>query len=159
MVLAFVIFNQWSSAFLALLSVIILIFLFRSIQITNKLWLASVVSAVLIGIISVAHIFAYNSLLDRLKNQEAALEEMKSKYETMKAETAAARETYNDSRANATSSKEDLEKRKAKLNTEFDKAVGEIRSVYAGISDEELDRRVNSAVRKARQNLQHNVFQ
>ncbi len=159
MALALVVFSQWSNFFLVLLSVIILVFLLRTVQIRNRLWIASFIAAILVGLISISHIVAYNSLLEQLKNQEAALESMKSTYEKLKSESVAARGNYDDSRSNVKSSREELEVIKQRLNTEFDKAIREIRAVYAGISDEELDRRVNNAVRKARQNLQKNVFQ
>lgn len=158
MVLALSLVGQWSNVLIVLLSIVILVFLLRSIQITNKLWLSSFIAVILIGLITISHIVAYNSLTEQLKNQEAAIDTMKANYEILKSESVAAQGAYEESRNGVKTSREDLAIMKQRLNTEFDKAIRDIRTVYAGISDEELDRRANNAVRKARQTLQKNVF-
>lgn len=159
MVPALSVVSQLSNAVLLFLCGVILLFLLKSVNLKDKLWLASVVSVLLVVLISLTQIASYYSLVERLREREEALESLKTAYAALKSETDAARETYAGAKKDVTLSRYELNELKSKVNTEFDRTVRDIRSVYAGISDEELNRRFSDAVRKAKQNFQKNVFQ
>ncbi len=159
MVTAFSFVTQMSNAVLIFLCGIVLLFLLKSIKLNDKLWLASVVSILIIVLITLSHTASYYSLAEKLREQEEALNTLKVEYAVMKSQTDSARATFGDAKRDVALSRTELNELQSKVNAEFDRTVREIRSVYADISDEELNRRFNNAVRKARQNFQKNVFQ
>jgi len=153
------IFAHWSNALIVILSCIVFLFLLKSTNLKDKLWLASVASLLIVALISIGQIVAYNNLVDQLKEKETALENLQTEYTKLKSETDAARSTFTDARGDVWVSRQELDDLRAKVKTEFERTIRDIHVVYADISDEELNRRFNNAVRKARQNLQNNVFQ
>ncbi len=159
MVLAFSIFTYFPNAILIALSGVILLFLLKSINLASKLWVASAASAFVIALVSLLQIFSLNGLAEDLREREAVVDSLSRKYARLKSETIQARSAFSDSGSEVKLSRKELDELQMKVNAEFDRTVAEIRSVYADISDEELNRRVNSAVRKARRNLQTRVFQ
>ena len=159
MVPAFVIFAHWSDIIIIFLCAIVFVFLLKSIKLNDRLWLGSVVSVIIVALLSVDHIVSYGSLMEQLREKEAALESMKEDYQKLKTETKSARATFASAKEGVVMSRQEMDDLRARVNAEFERTIGEIRRVYANISDEELNRRFNNAVRKARQNLQNNVFQ
>ena len=159
MVLALSVVSQLSNAILIFLCGVVLLFLLKSINLKDKLWLASIISILLVVLISLSQVVSYYGLVDRLREREAALDTLKTEYAALKSETEAARSTFGNAKKEVALSRKELEDLRTKVNAEFDRTIREIRSVYADISDEELDRRVNNAVRKAREHLRANVFQ
>jgi Skp family chaperone for outer membrane proteins len=158
MVLALVFFGQWSSILVVFLCLVVLASLIRSINVKDKVWLSGFVAILLVALISVLQIFAYSNLAEQLSGKEAALETMSNNYTKLKSESENGRTTYDDLRKNVHTSKSELDDLQRKVNAEFERTVAEIKRIYADISDEELDRRVNAIVRKANRNLQNNVF-
>ncbi len=159
MVLALSIFVHWPNALIIILSSIVLLFLMKSISLKDKLWLASVVSILIVAVLSIGQIVSYNNLIEQIRNKEAALENVKDEYARLKTGTESARSIFADARKDVSVSRQELDDLRTKVTAEFERTIREIRSVYANISDEELNRRFNNAVRKARQNFQNNVFQ
>jgi peptidoglycan hydrolase CwlO-like protein len=158
MVLALVFLGQWSNILVVFLSLVVLVSLIRWINFKDKVWLSGFVAVILVALISVLQIFAYNNLADQLSDKEVALETMSNNYTKLKSASDEARATYDDVRKNVHTSKSELDDLQRKVNAEFERTVAEIKRIYADISDEELDRRVNAIVRKANRNLQNNVF-
>ena len=159
MVLAFSIFAHWSNVLVIILSGVVVLFLLKSINLKDKLWVASVVSIAFVALLSVEQIVSYSNLIERLREKESALETLKSEYATLKTKTESARLTFADAREGVSMSRRELDDLRTRVTVEFERTIREIKGVYANISDEELNRRFNNAVRKARQNLQNNVFQ
>jgi membrane-associated HD superfamily phosphohydrolase len=159
MVLAFSIFTHWSNVLVIILSGVVVLFLLKSINLRDKLWLASVVSIAIIALLSVGQIVSHNNLIEQLREKELALDTLKSDYAALKTETEPARLKFADAKESVSMSRRELDDLRTKVTAEFERTIREIRSVYANISDEELNRRFNNAVRKARQNFQNNVFQ
>ena len=159
MVLALFFFTHWSNVLAIILCCIVVLFLLKSINIKDKLWLASVVSIAIVALLSVEQIVSYSNLLEQLREKESALDSLKCEYATLKAQTESARSTFAEAKQVVSVSRKELDDLRTKVNAEFERTILEIRSVYADISDEELNRRFNNAVRKARQNFQNNVFQ
>ena len=159
MVLAFSIFAHWSNVLVIILSGVVVLFLLKSINLKDKLWVASVVSIAFVALLSVEQIVSYSNLIEQLREKESALETLKSEYATLKTKTESARSSLADAKEGVSMSREQLNELRTKVTAEFERTIREIKSVYASISDEELNRRFNNAVRKARQNFQNNVFQ
>lgn len=159
MVLAFSIFTHSPNILVIILSGIIFLFLLKAITFKDKLWLASIVSVLLIAFIAIGQIVSYSNLMEKIQAKEEALENTKKEYAKLKSETESARSMFADAKGDVTLSRQELNDLRNKVTAEFDRTIREIRGVYANISDEELNRRFNNAVRKARQNLQNNVFQ
>ncbi len=158
MISAFSVFSHLSNAFLIVLCGVVLLFLLKSVNLKDRLWLASVVSILLIVLISLGQIASYSTLAQRLQQQEASLDTLKMQYDVLKSETASARTTFGEAKQDVAASRKELGDLRNRVNAEFDRTIREIRNVYADISDEDLNRRFNDAVRKAKQNLQNNVF-
>ncbi len=158
MISAFTVFSHLSNAFLIVLCGVVLLFLLKSVNLKDRLWLASVVSILLIVLISLGQIASYSTLAQRLQQQEASLDTLKMQYDVLKSETASARTTFGGAKQDVAASRKELGDLRNRVNAEFDRTIREIRNVYANISDEDLNRRFNDAVRKAKQNLQNNVF-
>jgi predicted nuclease with TOPRIM domain len=159
MVLAFSIFTHWSNLLVIVLSCIVILYLLKSVNLRDRLWLASVVSIAIIALLSLQQIVSYNNLIEQMREKESALESLKTDYATLKAETESARSTFAEAREGVSISRQELNELRTRVNAEFERTIREIKSVYANISDEELNRRFNNAVRKARLNFQNNVFQ
>jgi hypothetical protein len=159
MVLAFSIFTHWSNLLVVVLSCVVILFLLKSVNLRDKLWLASVVSIAIIALLSVQQIVSYSNLISQLQEKESALDSLKTDYAKLKTETESARATFAEAKERVSKSRQDLMDLRTRVNAEFERTIREIKSVYANISDEDLNRRFNNAVRKARQNLQNNVFQ
>lgn len=147
-----------SNLVLVLFCGIVLLFLLKSAKLTDKLWLASVASIVVVVLISIGQIVSYNNLAEQLRDKESSLDTLKIEYAKLKSTTESARAEFSDARQNVALSRRELDDLRNKVTAEFERTIREIRGVYANISDEELNRRFNNAVRKARQNFQDNVF-
>ena len=158
MVIAFLQFAQFSNAVLIVLCGIVLLFLLKSIKVTDKLWIASVVSILLVVFISIGQMVSSNELSEKVRQKEAYLDTLRIEYANLKSETSAARVAYNDAKDEVTMSRREFDELQKEVNAEFERTISEIRTVYSGISDEELNRRANNAIRKARFNLKNNVF-
>ena len=159
MVLAFSFFVDWSGSLTILLCAVVLLFLIKSINIKDRLWLASVCSVSIVALIALYQIIAQNNLLEQLREKEAKIASLQSEYDRMKIETQRAQSTFDGAGAAVRTSRNELDELQRKVNAEFDRTVGEIRRIYADISDEDLSRRFNDAVRTSRRNLKTNVFQ
>jgi septal ring factor EnvC (AmiA/AmiB activator) len=159
MVLASSVFTHVSNALLVLLCGVVLVFLLKKVNVRDKLWLASVASVVLIVFISIDQMVVYYNLLQQLSDKEAAIALLTKEYARMKSETAEAGSTFNETKKEVSLSRRELEELRKKVNSEFEQTIRDIRGVYADISDEELNRRFNNAVRRARKNLNTIVFQ
>ena len=159
MIPAVSIFTNISNVVLIILCGVVLLFLLKSITFKDKLWMASVASVLLIVLISIGQIVSMNDLAQHLRDREAALDTMKMAYATLKAETESAQSTFSNAKRDVSLSRQELDQIRSKVTAEFERTVREIRGVYANISDEELNRRFNNAVRKARLHLENNVFQ
>lgn len=159
MILAMILFENFSNAVLIVLCGIVLLFLLKSIRVGDKLWVASVASAILIVIISVVQIVSYNNLAKQIEQKEAVLDTLRCEYAKLKSETEAAQPRYIEAKEAVSMSRQEFQDLQNKVTAEFERTIQEIRKVYANISDEELNRRVNNAVRRARFNLQNSVFQ
>ena len=159
MVYAFSLFAHLSNAILIVLCAIVLLFLLKTMKVSDKLWVASVGSTILIVVIAVVQIVSYNNLAKQVQHKEAVLDTLRCEYGKLKSETEIARARHSEARAEVSMSRMEFEELQKKVTAEFDRTIQEIRNVYANISDEELNRRVNNAVRKARLNLQNSVFQ
>ncbi len=158
MIIAFLSFVNLSNALLIFLCGIVLLFLLKSIRISDKLWVASFVSVLLIVLISITQTVSYNSLYEQMREKEAMLDTLRIDYAKMKSETVAARVVYADAKTDVTMSRREFENLQKQVNAEFERTVSEIRSVYSQITDEDLDRRANNAIRRARLNLRTNIF-
>lgn len=159
MVLALFMLTQVSNVVLIMLCGIVLLFLLKTMKPTDKLWLASVASILCIVLLAMSQIASYNNLSQQLQDKEAALQVLTAEYARVKAATESARASYSDARKDVSISRQEFDDLRNKVTAEFERTIREIRSVYAEISDEELNRRFNNAVRKARQHLRENVFQ
>jgi ABC-type nickel/cobalt efflux system permease component RcnA len=153
MILTLSTFTHVSNAVLILLCGVILLFLLKKVNVRDKLWIASVAGTLLIVFISINQIVTYNNLMEQLRDKEAAVAVLTAEYAKLKSESASARSTVADARKDVSLSRQELDELRKKVNAEFERTIREIRSVYANISDEQLSRRFNNAVRKARQNL------
>jgi hypothetical protein len=158
MVLAFSIFTHWPNLLVIVLSCIVILFLLKSTNLKDRLWLASVISIAIIALLSLQQIVSNSNLISQLQEKESALESLKTDYATLKAETESARSTFAEAKEGVSTSRQELNELRTRVNAEFERTIRDIKSVYANISDEDLNRRFNNAVRKARQNLQNNVF-
>ena len=159
MVLAFSLFTQWSNILVIVLSCVIALFLLKSIDLKDKLWLASVAGIAIVALLSLVQIFSYGRLIEQLQERESALESLKGEYAKLKVETESARAVFAGAKEGVSLSRRELDEIRSRVNAEFERTIHEIKTVYANISDEELNRRFNNAVRKARLNLKNNVFQ
>jgi hypothetical protein len=158
MPIAFLQFVHFSNAVLITLSGLVLVFLLKSIRVTDKLWIASVVSVLLIVLISIAQIVSYNELSERVRQQEAVLDTLRTEYARLKDETGVARAAYIDAKNTITMSRQEFGELEKAVGAEFERTMNEIRGVYSQISDEDLNRRANNVIRRARLNLKNNVF-
>jgi hypothetical protein len=113
---------------------------------------------IVIAVLAFYQIVARNTALEQLRENEALIETMKQDYEKLKSETVSARTAYDDTKRQTDLSRGELDILRKKVNAEFDRTTTEIKRIYSGISDEDLDRRFNEAVRRSRNNLQNNVF-
>lgn len=152
-------FMQLSNFLLIIACGIILLFLLKSPKLSDKLWLTSVGGVLLIVLISITQIVFYTNLHQQLMDKEAALQTLTAEYAKMKLETKSAHSEFADAGKDVDLSRRELNELRDKVTTEFDRTIREIHAVYANISDAELNRRFNNAVRKARKNLQDKVFQ
>ena len=153
------VFSQFSNALLIFLCGVVLLYLLKSIHLKDRLWLASVASILVIVLVSLGQIASYYSMNERLRAREAALDTLKLQYTSLKSSTETARLTYGGAKQDVVSSRKELDEIRSRVDAEFDRTIREIRRVYSDISDEELNRRVDAAVRTAKQNLRKNVFQ
>jgi hypothetical protein len=153
MILALLLSLQWPNVLLVLVSLAVLVSLLRIIDLKDTRWIVT-----FLGTLAVYQIVARNSALEQLREKEALIETMKQDYEKLKSETASARTTYDDAKKAAELSRAELDVLRKKVNAEFDRTTTEIKRIYSGISDEELDRRFNDALRRSRGNLQKNVL-
>jgi hypothetical protein len=158
MVLAFSFVPYWSNGLILLSCAVVLLFLLKSINIKDKLWLASICGVLTVALISIYQIIAHNNLMEQLREKEAKIAALQTEYDRMIAETEHARTTFEEARGAVKTSRAELDALQKKVNAEFDKTVNEIKRIYANISDEELDRRLNETIRKSRKSLQTNVF-
>jgi len=159
MVLAFSVFTHWSNILVIILSCIVVLFLLKSINLKDRLWLASVASIAVVALLSVAQIISSNNLAEQLRVKELALESLKEDYAKLQIDTESARTMFTEAKEGVSISRRELDEIRSRVNAEFERTIHEIKTVYANISNEELNRRFNNAVRKARLNLQNNVFQ
>jgi hypothetical protein len=159
MVLAFSLFTHWSNILVIILCCVIALFLLKFINLKDKLWLASVAGTAVVALLSIMQIVSYNRLVEQLQEKESALESLKGEYAKLKVETESARTVFADAKEGVSLSRRELDEIRSKVNAEFERTIHEIKTVYANISDEEINRRFNNAVRKARLNLKNNVFQ
>ncbi len=158
MVLAFLQIVYLSNAVLIVFCGVILLFLLKSMKIRDKLWIASIVSILLIVLTSIIQIVSYNNLWEEVRQKESLLDTLRTEYAKLKSESAAARVTYADTKNAIRMSRQEFDQLQKNIDDEFERTVAEIRSVYANISDEDLDRRANNAIRKARYNLKNTIF-
>ncbi len=158
MIPAFTFLSQLSNACLIFLSGIVLLYLLKSLNLKDKFWFASVVSILFIVLISLGQIASYYGLVAQLREKEQALESLKVQYAVLKSSTEAAGSAYGKTKRDVAESRRQLEAVRAKVDAEFNRTIREIRKVYSTISDEEMNRRFNDAVRTAKQNLRNNVF-
>ncbi len=147
-----------SNAVLIILCGMILLFLMKSMKLNDRLWIISVASVVLIVVISIVQMVSYGNLSEQVREKEAALDTLRTEYAILKSETSTARIAYADAKNSVTMSHREYEDLEKEVNREFERTIDEIRTVYSNISDEDLDRRANDAIRKARLNLKKNVF-
>jgi hypothetical protein len=159
MVLAFSLFTHWSNILVIILCCVIALFLLKFINLKDRLWLASVAGISIVALLSVMQIVSYSNLIEQLREKESALESLNGEYAKLKAETESARAVFAGAKEGVSLSRRELDEIRSRVNAEFERTIHEIKTVYANISDEELHRRFNNAVRRARQNLQNNVFQ
>ena len=158
MVPAIVLFPHLSNILLILLCGVILLSLLKFPRLTDRLWLAGIASVALIVLISIGQIVSYNRLAERLAQKEATLDTLKSQYASLKSLTQKAKSEFAAVGNDVRLSRQEYGILKERVTAEFDRTIRDIHTVYAAISDEELDRRFTIAVRKARKNLQDNVF-
>ena len=158
MIPAFTILSQLSNACLIFLSGIVLLYLLKSMNLKDKFWFASIVSILFIVLISLGQIASYYGLVAQLREKEQALDTLKLQYAMLKSSTEAAGSAYGETKRDVAESRKQLEAIRAKVDAEFNRIIREIRKVYSNISDEEMNRRFNDAVRTAKQNLRNNVF-
>lgn len=158
MILALLLSFQWPNVLLFFVSLAVLVSLLRIINLKDTRWIVSFLGMIVIAVLAFYQIVAHNIALEQLRQKEALIETMKQDYEKLKSETASARTAYDDTKRQTDLSRGELDVLKKKVNAEFDRTTTEIKRIYSGISDEDLDRRFNEAVRRSRNNLQNNVF-
>lgn len=158
MILALLLSLQWPNVLLVLVSLAVLVSLVRIINLKDTRWIVSFLGMIMIAVLGIYQILAHNNALEQLREKEALIESMKQDYAKLKSETASARTTYDDAKKETDLSRVELDILRRKVSAEFDRTTTEIKRIYSGISDEDLDRRFNDAVRKSRNNLQKNVF-
>lgn len=148
----------WSNGLLVIFSAIILLFLLKSINLKDRLWLFAFVAALLIAAVTIYQIVGYNNLIEQLRDREAKIAALEKEYQEKKLKIASARSSFDSATKDVAGSRSELDAVRKKANAEFDRTISEIKTIYADISDEELDRRFNDAVTKARRNFKNNVF-
>ncbi len=151
-------FAYLSNAILIFLCGIILLFLLKSIKVNDRLWIAGLISVLLIVFISITQMVSYNNLAEQVREKEAVLDTLRIEYARLKSRTSAAQIAYVDAKNTVTMSRLEFDDLQKRVNSEFERTISEIRSLYSQISDEELDRRANNAIRRARSNLKNNIF-
>lgn len=158
MILSLLLSIQWPNVLLVLVSLAVLVSLVRIINLKDTRWIVSFLGTIVIAVLAVYQVVVHNNALEQLREKEVLIETMKQDYEKLKAETASARTTYNDTKKETDLFRTELDVLRKKVNAEFDRTTAEIKRIYSGISDEELDRRFNDAVRRSRNNLRKDVF-
>ncbi|HEY6952929.1 MAG TPA: hypothetical protein VI758_11010 [Bacteroidota bacterium] len=159
MVHALSFFSQLSDFIVIILCCVVFLFLLKSINLRDKLWLASVAAVGIVALLSIVQIVSYADIAEQLRQKEMTIDTLKNDYARLKSETESARASFTNAKTSIAVSRQELSDLRKKVNTEFERTIKEIRAVYADIADEELDRRFNNAVRKSRQNFQKNIFE